>query len=130
MQLRAADLSSTRGVRAPRRDVDRVEPLAVALGASVQRIVEDPLDRAGDLTRGPELDVVDRADRRELRSGAGKEQLVGERQLGASNVALDDRVAEVSCDLHYGLAVDAVEDARRVPRRKDRSVAHDEDVLA
>ena len=49
---------------------------------------------------------------RELRGGAREEHLVGQRQLGAGDVALNDLVAEVARDLDHRLAVDAVEDAR------------------
>ena len=49
----------------------------------------------------------------QLGGGAGQEDLVGEVQLGAGDVALDDLEAEVARDLDRRLAVDAVEDRRR-----------------
>src|SRR5947209_48472 len=96
-----------RGLRRAGRHVNVVEPVAVALGAAAESILEHPLDRAGDLTRRPDLDPIDRAHRRQLGGRAGQEHLVGERELGSSYVALDDGVAEVARDLDHGLAIDA-----------------------
>ena len=74
--------------------------------------------------------VVDLAHGHELGRGAGHEQLVGQVELGARDVALDDLEAEVAGDLHARLAVDAVEDPGRLRRRVDRPLADHEDVLA
>ena len=81
-----------------RRRGNHVEPLAVALGAPVDRVVEGGLEHARDLARlaGADRVVVDLAHRHELGGGAGQEDLVGEVQLGAGDVALDDLVAEVA----------------------------------
>src|SRR4051812_38808078 len=69
----------------PRGDLHDVEPLAVALDPAVQRVLEHLLDRRRDLAAGAvaDVDVVDRAHRGQLGRGAGEEDLVGQRQLGA-----------------------------------------------
>jgi hypothetical protein len=54
--------------------------------------------------------VVDLADRDELGRGAAHEDLVGQVELGAGDVALDDVVAQVAGDLDDRAARDAVED--------------------
>jgi hypothetical protein len=66
----------------------------------------------------------------QLGGGAGHEDLLGEVHLGAGDVALDDRVAEVAGDLDDRAAGDAVEDRVVLARRGDLAVAHDVDVLA
>ena len=91
-----------------------VEPVRVAGVAAAQRVLEHALDLARDRAGRADLDVVDLAHRRELGGGAGEEDLVGQRQLGAGDVALDDLVAEVARDLDARLAVDAVEDRVRL----------------
>ena len=101
----------------------------VALVAAVEGVVEDSLDLARDRAGLAEVVIVDLAHRAELGGGAREEELVGERELGAGDVALDDLVAEVAGDLDDRAAVDAVEDARRRRRRDDLTVLDDEDVL-
>ena len=113
---------------------DRVEPLAVALrrGRAARRRRRRCTARR-DLA-GPALAdrvVVDLADGDELGGGAGHEDLVGQVQLGARDVALDDLEAEVARDLDRP-------SARLMPSRIDAvcggvkivAVADDEDVLA
>ena len=85
-------------------------------------------DLAGD-ARADRV-VVDLADRDELGGGAAEEDLVGEVELGAREVALDDLDPEVARDLQDGLAGDAVEDRGRLRRRGDHAVLDDVDVLA
>ena len=104
------------------RDRHRVQPLAVALGAPVQGVLEGRLHRARDLAGLAAADrvVVDLAHGHELGGGAGHEHLVGQVELGAREVALDDLEAEVARDLHARLAVDAVEDPGGLRRREDR----------
>src|SRR3954467_6602233 len=122
----------SRDLRGGRLHRHGVEPLAVALGAAVERVLERALDGARDLAGVALADrmVVDLAQRRELGGRAGDEHLVGEVELGAGDVALDHLKAEVVRDLDDRLAVDAVEDRGRLRRREDPPVAHDEDVLA
>ena len=88
--------ASPRG-RLQRGRLHDVEPLAVALGATVDGVVEGALQHARDLARLARADlvVVDLAHRHELGGGARQEDLVGEVHLGARDVALDHRVAEV-----------------------------------
>ena len=74
--------------------------------------------------------VVDLAHGHELGGGPGHEDLVGEVQLGAGDVALDDRVAEVAGDLDHRAAGDPVEDRVVLAGRRDLAVAHDVQVLA
>src|SRR5437868_671311 len=85
----------------PRRRVHDVEPLAVALGAPVDRVLEGGLQHARYLARcaRPDQVVVDLAHGHELGGGAGHEHLVGEVHLRTRHVALDDGVAEVLRDL-------------------------------
>ena len=78
------------------RLLDDVQPLEVLLGAAVQRVLELRLDVLGDLAGRAERVVVDLADRDQLGCGAGEEDLVGQIELGARDVALLDRVAEVA----------------------------------
>src|SRR3954451_9653752 len=75
----------------PCRHLHYVEPLAIALHAAVQGVLEHLLHRARDLAGAavPDVDVVDRAHRRQLRRGAREEHLVGERQLRPGHVALE-----------------------------------------
>ena len=81
--------------------LDEVVPRRVALRAAVQRVLEDRLDLLGDRPglAGADRVVVDLADRRELGGGAGHEDLVGQVELAAGDVALLDLVAEVAGDL-------------------------------
>src|SRR4051812_3654987 len=80
---------------------DHVEPLRVALRAAVQRVLELPLDGARDLAglAGADRAVVDLSHRRQLGRRAGHEHLVGEVELAAGDLALDDLEAEVARDL-------------------------------
>jgi hypothetical protein len=96
----------------------------------VERIVEHALDLARDRPRRADLDVVDLAQGRELAGGAGEEDLVSQRDLGARDVALHHVVAEVPRDLHAGPSIDPVEDPRGLRRRVDGPAPDDEDVLA
>ena len=74
--------------------VDVLE-VVVELGAVARRdLVEDALDLARDGTRLADRVVVDLADGHDLGGGAGEEDLVGEDQVGAREVALVDLVAE------------------------------------
>ena len=67
----------------------------------MQGVLEAGLHRAGDGAglAGADRVVVDLADGRQLGRGAGDEDLVGQVELGAGDVALDDLVAEVARDL-------------------------------
>ena len=67
----------------------------------MQGVLEGRLDRARDLAGLAVADgvVVDLAHRHELGRGAGHEDLVGQVELGARDVALDDLEAEVARDL-------------------------------
>src|SRR4051794_15269694 len=109
-----------------------VVPVGVALRAAVQRVLEDVLDRAGDLARLARADrpVVDLANGCQLGGGAGHEDLVGEVELIAGDLALLQLEAEVARDLDRRGAVDAAEHAREVGRRGDHPVLDDEQVLA
>ena len=125
---RRAGLSTRPSVQAARpgverRDLHDVEPLAVALRAAVERVRRRPAGRARVISpglAGADRVVVDLAHRDELGRGAGQEDLVGQVELGARDVALDDLEAEVARDLHDRLAVDAVEDRRGLRGREDR----------
>ena len=96
----------------------------------MQGIVELARDHARDLTGSGDRVVVDLPDRHQLGGGPGQEDLVGQVELGAADVALGDGVAEVLRDLDDRAAVDAVEDrgacaagsgsAPRGPRRCSR----------
>ena len=79
---------------------------------------------------GADRVVVDLADRGQLGGGARHEDLVGEVELAAGDVALDDLVAEVLGDLDRRQAVDAAEDRGLVARGGDDAVADHEQVLA
>jgi hypothetical protein len=74
--------------------------------------------------------VVDLADGHQLGGRAGEEDLLGEIELGARDVALDHGVAEVACDLDHRLAADPVEDGRGVSRGDDLPLADEIDVLS
>src|ERR1700691_1519849 len=89
------------GGRLQRRRGDHVEPLAVALAAPVDRVVEGGLEYTRDLAgpAGADRVVVDLAHGHELGRGPGHEDLLGQVQLGAGDVALDHRVAEIAGDL-------------------------------
>ena len=125
-------------VQLDRHAVDRaatgtgVKPVAVARIAAVQRVVERALHRARDLARlaGADRVVVDLTHRHQLGRRAGHVDLVGEVELGAREVALDDGEAEVAGDRDRRLAVDPVEDRRGLRRRVDDALADDEEVLA
>src|ERR1035437_6018994 len=111
---------------------DHVEPLAVALAAAVDRLLEGGLQHARDLARRAVADhmVVDLAHGHELGGCAGHEHLIGQVHLRARHVALDDRVAEVARDLDDRAPRDAVEDRVVLTGRRDLAFAHDVDVLA
>ena len=79
---------------------------------------------------GPMHAVVHLADRRHLGGGAGHEDLVGRYEIGADQVLLLDRVAEVLRDLDQRVTRDPGQDRRRERRRRDLPVLDDEDVLA
>ena len=96
----------------------------------MQGVVELRGDHLRDLARRLDRVVVDLAHGHQLGGGAGQEDLVREVELRAADVALDDLEIEVAGDLHHRLAVDPVENRRRVRRRQDLAVADDEDVLA
>ena len=74
--------------------------------------------------------VVDLAYRHDLSSRARHENLVSQVHLGARDVALDDRVAEIAGDLDDRAARDAVEDRVALAGGGDHPVAHHVDVLA
>src|SRR3954447_10714975 len=95
-----------------------VVPVGVALRPAVQRVLEDALDRTGDVARLARADrpVVDLAHRRQLGGRAGHEDLVGEVELVAGDLALLELEAEVARDLDRRGAVDAAEYARQVGR--------------
>ena len=99
-------------------------------GAAVQGVLELGLDHARGLARVAEFVVVDLADRHQLGRGAVQEDLLGEVELRARDVALDDRVAEVAGDLDHRFAVDPVKDRRGVTGRDELALAEEEDVLA
>src|SRR3954462_10238312 len=76
---------------------DRVQPLAVALAAPVQRVLEGQLHGPRDLAglAGPDSVAVGLAGGPRLGGHAGQDALVGQVQLGAGEVALDDLEPEV-----------------------------------
>ena len=74
--------------------------------------------------------IVDLAYRHQLGRRAGHEDLVGNEQLGAGDVAFDHRVTEVTGDLDDALAADAFKNRSGQRRRGDLPVANHEDVLA
>ena len=119
--IRPRGLKQMVGVRPPEIG-NRIQPLAVALGAPMQRVLEGALHRARQLAGLAAADrvIVDLAHRHQLGRGAGHEQLVGQVELGARDVSLDDLEAEVMGDLDRRLAVDAVEDAGGLRRGDDR----------
>src|ERR1035441_9969652 len=109
-----------------------VEPFAVALGATMDRVAEGALEQPRDITglAGADLVVVHLDHGHQLGGGAGHEHLVGQVELGARDVALHDRVAEVGGELHDRAAGDPVEDRVVVPGRDDLPAGEDVDVLA
>jgi len=74
--------------------------------------------------------IVDLPHRDHLGRGAGQEDLLGEVELGAGDVAFDHRVAEVAGDLDHRLAVDPVEDRGGVRGVKISSSRTTKNVLA
>ena len=60
----------------------------------------------------------------------GHEHLIGEIQLGSSDVALDHLVSKVAGDLDDRLAVDPIENPRRLRWGEELAVPEGEDVLA
>src|SRR5918996_592737 len=74
-------------------------------------------------------DVIDGTERRDLRSGAAHEHLVREEEVGADQLRLLDRVAEVLGDLDHGVTCDPRKNRRRQRRREDVPVFDHEDVL-
>src|SRR5215212_7686952 len=73
-----------------------IEPLCVALVAPAQRGLEDLLQFPRDLAGRAERVIVYLAHGDELGRGAGQEQLVGQVQLRAGDVALHDLDALVA----------------------------------
>src|SRR6478672_7148648 len=106
-----------------------VEPLLPALTRATNGVEIRLLDRERDLTDA-DLVVVDRAQRRHFGSGAAHEHLVRQIEIRADDRLLDDRVAEVLCDLRDRVAGDTWENPGREIGRVDDAVTHDEDVLA
>src|SRR4029077_931361 len=90
------------------RHLHDVQPVGVARVAPVQGVVEGQLDRASDRPRltGPDRAVVDLPDRNELRRGPRQKYLVGEVQLRARQVVLNQLVVEIGGDLDDRLAAD------------------------
>src|SRR3954471_3248331 len=107
-----------------------LEPVAPAVATALARVEVRLLDLARDRSRPADDVVVDLTDRRHLGGRADHEHLVGEVQVGADQVLLDHRVAEVLCDLHDRVARDPGEDRRREIGRVQHAVADQEQALA
>src|SRR4029079_19109864 len=69
-------------------------------------------------------------DRRYLGGSAAHEDLVGEIEVGADQVLLDDAVPEILWDLDHGVARESRQDRRGEVRRVHDTVLDDEDVLS
>src|SRR4051794_13412963 len=74
--------------------------------------------------------VVDLDDGYQFGGRPGQEDLLGQVELCARDVPLDDRVSEIACELDDRLAIDPVEDRRSVSRGDDLAVANEIDVLS
>src|SRR4051812_31177609 len=90
---------------------DMFVPVLVLVDLAAHGIVEDLLDATGHRARVTDLAVVDRADRHDLRGGAGEERLLGGVEVGAHEVGLAVVDAEVASHRANGVLGDALERA-------------------
>src|SRR5262245_36328018 len=99
--------------------IDVSEP-AVGVGhLAVDDVEERLLQRGGDRTAAADADLnlVDRADRRHLSSGADDEHFVGDIERLARNVRFGHAVAEIARESDDRITRDAAEYRRRERRR-------------
>src|SRR5437868_4007056 len=106
------------------------DPILVAIDLAPDRLRVDLGDRPGDGPWARNGSVVDRVHRGDLGRGAADEDLFGDIEVAACEIADDDLVAEVAADGRDTRLRDAFERARRQRWRDDAAVAHAEDVLA
>src|SRR3954447_6787256 len=83
-----------------------VEPLRPTLVRALHRVQIGPLDLRGDRPRSADLVVVHRVHRRDLRGGAGHEELVRDVEIRPDQSLLHDRIAEVGLHLDDRVARD------------------------
>src|SRR5208337_1045028 len=74
-------------------------------------------------------DLVHGANRRDLRRGSAEEQLVGNVQHFARDDLLDERNAELVCEVHHRVAGDTRQNAVAQRWRADALLMHNEDIL-
>src|SRR5438552_6562457 len=139
-RARIRNLRGSRGIP-PRRlrqapafcgRLGRREPLHVARLQAADGAEERSLDLLRQRAHFTDADptIVYFTHRRDLRRGAAQESLVGAVQIVAREAALFDRDPLVLGDPQDGLAGDPFENATRDRRRVERSVPHQEEVLA
>src|SRR5581483_6753067 len=98
--------------------------------------MDDPeellLDRTCDRSESTlaNANLVHRADRSDLRRGAGKEDLVGQVKHFAGDHLLNDRDIQVARDLDNGIARDSRQNRVAQGSGHERALAEDEQVLA
>src|SRR5436305_1554204 len=91
------------------------EPPVRVGNLAVDDVEEGALQRLGDRTAAAaaDLNLVDRADRRDFGGGADNEHFVRDVERLAGDIHLGDREAEVAGERRNGVASDAAEDRRR-----------------